>query len=297
MRDRELLIKLRVGIFVLVLLLLFIAFVLTIGSRTRIFEEQYMLRAAFHDVQGLTVGAPVRLAGLNVGAVQRVAFGADPADPRVQVMVSIDRAFQPRIREDSQATIGTIGLVGDKVFEVTVGGDEARILQPGDFLETREPVDFGRLVAKGGEVLEGLAGASQSLQNVFKKIEEGRGLLPALMSEEAGGELVRDLAGTAKNLRTLSERAKEGEGLFGALLTDPEGTQILRNMQSVAANLKQITDELVEGKGTLGALLQDPTVYEDLSSLLRGAERSWILRGLIRSSVRGGQDKVDKEQQ
>jgi phospholipid/cholesterol/gamma-HCH transport system substrate-binding protein len=297
MRDRELLIKLRVGIFVLFLLLLFIAFVLTIGSQTRLFEEQYTLRAAFHDVQGLTVGAPVRLAGLNVGAVQRVVFSSDLADPRVQVMVSIDRGFQSRIREDSQATIGTIGLVGDKVFEVTVGSDEARILQPGDFLETREPVDFGRLVAQGGEVLEGLAGASQSLQAVLKKMQEGRGLLPALMSEEAGGELVRDLAGTAKNLRTLSERAKEGEGLFGALLTDPEGTQVLRDMQSVAANLKQITDAMVEGKGTLGALLQDPTVYEDLSSLLRGAERSWILRGLIRSSVRGGQDTVGKEQQ
>lgn len=297
MRDRELLIKLRVGIFVLLLLLLFIAFVLTIGSQTRIFEKQYMLRAAFRDVQGLTVGAPVRLAGLNVGAVQRVVFGSDPADPRVQVMVSIDRAFQVRIREDSQATIGTIGLVGDKVFDITVGSDEVRMLQPGDFLETKEPVDFGRLVAQGGEVLEGLAGASQALQAVLTKMQEGRGLLPALMSEEAGGELVRDLAGTAKNLRTLSERAKEGEGLFGALLTDPEGTQILRDMQRVAANLKQITDDMVEGKGTLGALLQDPTVYEDLSSLLRGAERSWILRGLIRSSVSGGQDSVQKGQQ
>src|SRR3989304_7004081 len=72
MRDRELLIKFRVGIFVLVLLLLFVAFVLTIGIQTRVFEAQYPLQAAFRDVQGLVVGAPVRLAGLSVGTVRPV---------------------------------------------------------------------------------------------------------------------------------------------------------------------------------------------------------------------------------
>ena len=50
MRDRELLIKFRVGVFVLVLLLLFVAFVLTIGIQTRVFEAQYPLRAAFREL-------------------------------------------------------------------------------------------------------------------------------------------------------------------------------------------------------------------------------------------------------
>lgn len=297
MRDRELLIKLRVGIFVFLLLLLFIAFVLTIGTQTRLFEERYTLRAAFRDVQGLTMGAPVRLAGLNIGVVQGVTFSSDAADPRVHVEVTIDREFQPRIREDSEATIGTVGLVGDKVFEITVGSDTAEILQSGEFLQTKEPVDFARLMAQGGEVLEGLAGASQSLKTFFEKLEEGEGLLPSMISDEAGRDLIQDLAGAAKNLRRLSDRAEKGEGLLGALLTDPQGAQIIEDLRSAAANLKQITDDLTEGKGTLGALLQDPTLYEDLSSLLRGAERSWVLRGLIRSSVRGGQDTVQEGKQ
>jgi phospholipid/cholesterol/gamma-HCH transport system substrate-binding protein len=270
---------------------------LTIGRQTRLFEEQYTLRAAFRDVQGLTVGAPVRLAGLNVGTVQRITFTTDPADPRVQVEVSIDRKFQSRIWEDSQVTIRTIGLVGDKVFEVKVGSETAKVLQPGDVLQSSEPVDFGRLLAQGDEVLEGLAGASKALEAVLRKIEKGEGLLSAMISDEAGGDLVHDLAGAAKNLRKITEQAEKGEGLLGALLTDPGGAQIVQDLQVVAANLKQITDAVAEGKGTLGALLKDPTVYEDLSSLLRGAERSWILRGVIRSSVHGGQDTVQKGQQ
>lgn len=294
MRDRELLIKLRVGIFVLLLLILFIAFVLTIGRQTRLFEERYALRAAFRDIQGLTVGAPVRLAGVNVGAVQRITFSADPTDPRVHVEVTVDRSFQPRIREDSQVTIGTIGLVGDKVFEVTVGSETARVLQAGDVLQSSEPVDFARLFAQGGEVLQGLAGASRALEAVLEKVEKGKGLLPTLITDEAGGKLVRDLAVTAETMRMISEQAEKGEGLLGALLTDPSGAQIVRDLRTVAANLNEITTALAEGKGTLGALIQDPTVYEDLSSLLRGSERSWILRGLIRSSVREGKDTVQK---
>ncbi len=361
MRDRELLIKFRVGIFVFLLLLLFVTFVLTIGIQTRLFEERYTLRAAFRDVQGLVVGAPVRLAGLTVGTVRRITFSPDLADPRIHVDVAIDRGFQSRIRENSAATIGTIGLVGDKVFEITVGSETAKILQAGEELKTIEPIDFARLVTQGGEVMEGITGASQALKGILERMEEGRGLLPTLISEEAGGELVRDLAVVAKGLRRLSERTERGEGLLGellakkdvplleslrgsatrleetltnihegdgllhalifeeggkdvvndirravagldvvvarlqggeglvgSLLADPSSAAILQDLRVVVADLKRVAGALAEGEGTLGALLQDPTVYEDLSSLLRGAERSWILRGLIRSSVREG---------
>jgi phospholipid/cholesterol/gamma-HCH transport system substrate-binding protein len=338
--------KFRVGLFVFVLLLLFVTFVLTIGIQTRLFEEQYMLRAAFRDIQGLVAGAPVRLAGLTVGTVQRITFGADIADPRIHVEVGVDRRFQSRIREDSVATIGTMGLVGDKIFEISVGSEQGKVLEPGDHLQSNEPIDFVRLVSRGGEVMEGLSGASQALKKILQSLEEGRGLLPALISKEAGGEMIRDLAVAAKNLRTLSERAERGEGLLGALLTDQKeapllesvrrsaarleeiltevqegdgllhaviydeggralvtdgsravrvGAEALQDLRVAAANLKEITTALAEGRGTLGALLHDPTVYEDLSSLLRGAERSWILRGLIRSSVREGGDSVGKE--
>src|SRR3972149_9960465 len=104
MRDRELLIKFRVGIFVLVLLLLFVAFVLTIGIQTRVFEAQYPLQAAFRDVQGLVVGAPVRLAGLSGGTVRRISLSPDVAARRIQGDVSPYRLFQAGIRQAPVAT-------------------------------------------------------------------------------------------------------------------------------------------------------------------------------------------------
>jgi len=322
MRERELLIKLRVGMFVLVLFLLFVVFVLTIGIQTRIFEEQYALRAAFRDIQGLVVGAPVRLAGLTVGSIRRISFESDLGDPRIHVEVAVNRHFQSRIRDDSVATIGTIGLVGDKVFDITVGSAGATILEPGGMLTVMEPIDFTRLVSRGGEVLERLVGASEALQSILKKVEgdeaggglvqeltatvkslrrlteqaeRGDGLLHALIFSEGGKDVVADMRGTVAGLHRVVGRLEAGEGLAGALMSGPRGAEILEDLRIVVGDLKRITTALADGEGTVGALLKDPTVYEDLSSLLRGAERNWILRGLIRSSVRGGRDAVQEE--
>jgi phospholipid/cholesterol/gamma-HCH transport system substrate-binding protein len=60
-------------------------------------------------------------------------------------------------------------------------------------------------------------------------------------------------------------------------------------IKAVAADLQVVTTRLRLGEGTLGALLEDPTVYEDLSALLRGANRSVLLRSLIRSTREDGE--------
>lgn len=289
MRERDLAIRWRVGLFVVALILLFVAFVLAIGTQSRLFEERYPLTAAFRDVQGLIVGSPVRLAGFTIGTVSDIRFSADPGDQRVYVEVSIDRRFQPRIREDSVATIGTIGLVGDKIFEITVGSEQARILAPGERLKSVEPVEVAGMIASLTESLNALKG-------ILEAVEKKQGLLHAMVYDEAGGQMVRDLAPlvqtltqNARHLEELLAEIREGDGLLHALLFE-EGGQVLQDLRTVAANLKAISSDLTAGGGTLGALLHDPTIYEDLSSLLRGAERSWILRGLIRSSIRSGRD-------
>jgi len=86
----------------------------------------------------------------------------------------------------------------------------------------------------------------------------------------------------------LARSAKEGPGLLHALIADPKGASLVADLADAAADLKRISGKLARGEGTLGALLDDPTLYEDLSALLRGAERSWILRTVIRSGLDQG---------
>ena len=56
----------------------------------------------------------------------------------------------------------------------------------------------------------------------------------------------------------------------------------MQDLQIAVANLKEITSKINEGVGTLGALIADPTVYEQLVGILDGAQRSFLLRPLIR---------------
>lgn len=361
MAEKETALRLRVGFLVLLGLVLFVAFVLAIGGQSRLFQERYTLKAAFSDVGGIVIGAPVRLAGVTVGTVSGMSFGTDPTQKKIVLDLGLDTGVQDRIREDSLASIGTIGLVGDKVLEITVGSPEKKILPAGSFLQAVDPVDYSKFLVKGDQILdnvvkmtasldqllgglgdgkatEEVAGSLKSLRRTLSQVEQGKGLLHELIYDERAKRLVDDLNQASASLKKIISAVEEGdgllhaliygkedpilgrfsktvasleesalslrrasaavehlatrvekeEGLLQALLFDPKGKEIIGDLRATSSDLKTVTEKLTKGEGTLGALLDDPTLYEDLSSLLRGAQRSAILRVLIRSSVKRG---------
>jgi phospholipid/cholesterol/gamma-HCH transport system substrate-binding protein len=389
MTERQM--QLRIGVLVLTAILLFIGFVMSVGKRSALFEQRYSLWTSFNSTEGLAEGAPVRLAGVTVGNVTRIAFGRDLKDRRIILTLSVEQRVQDRIREDSVVSIGTIGLVGDKVLDITVGSVDRPVLQSEARLASVDPIDYSSLLQRGGQILdhvskisasldEFLAGgepaagkrnlneAVQSLRNTVMEVEkgqgllhdiiygkegaeilgrvdrmaqslertaraiedehgllhaliytpqedilgrlnralvgldnivsearEGRGLLHALIYDPQATEFLARLNRTSEELEGLVRSAREGKGLVPSLLFNPEGAKVLedvqaaaQNMRAVGADLQTITTRLRRGEGTIGGLLEDPTIYEDLSALLRGANRSFLLRGLIRSTVEDG---------
>lgn len=314
MSEREQWMRVRVGIFVLGLMGLFIVFVLTIGSQSRIFERRYSLHAFFGTIEGLNVGAPVRLAGTSIGSVNDITFSKDLASKKIRVTMSIDVRLQDRIREDSIASIGTIGLVGDKVLELTVGSLDKPVLLPGATIASIDPPDYAKLLQKGdqivgnvvkisdalGQLVGGGAGAGArqdlaesiaSFNRIMGEIEQGTGLLHALVYEKRSGNILKELSETTAALQQLSNLMKEFQnqkGLAHILFADPRAESIMTDLDQTSKNLKLVSSRLAQGEGTLGALIDDPALYEDLSSLLRGANRSRILRSLIQSTRRSG---------
>jgi phospholipid/cholesterol/gamma-HCH transport system substrate-binding protein len=137
---------------------------------------------------------------------------------------------------------------------------------------------------------------------LLKDAKEGPGLLHTLIYDREGAELMARLSRTSERLEAFVGSLQEGQGLVPALLFDPERVKVLDDLQTATAGLRALTGDLQtvvtrlrQGEGTLGALLEDPTVYEDLSALLRGANRSLILRSLIRSTRdEGAQEKKQK---
>jgi phospholipid/cholesterol/gamma-HCH transport system substrate-binding protein len=122
---------------------------------------------------------------------------------------------------------------------------------------------------------------------------EDQGVLPGLLFDPKYRSVLDDLSRLTQNLRDVSERVAGGRGTVGGLVRDePDGgiRQASRDLQQAVANLKHITEKINEGEGTLGALIADPTIYERLVSILDGAQRSFLLRGLLRGLGGAGSD-------
>ncbi|PYN11096.1 MAG: hypothetical protein DME06_12740, partial [Candidatus Rokuibacteriota bacterium] len=125
--------------------------------------------------------------------------------------------------------------------------------------------------------------------------------LPALLFDPKYGAMAEDLRTVARNLRDVSDRLAGGRGVLGGLLgnapADASLRQVAADLRVAVANLKEVSEKLNSGEGTLGALLVDPTVYENLSAVLEGTQRSTLLRSLIRGlGNRGREAQRAKEQ-
>jgi len=379
--------QVRIGLFVVVALAVFLGVIYLLGARARYFERKYELHADFTEVGGLIEGATVRLAGVQIGRVTKVVLSPEVGG-KVRVTVTVARQFKDRIRGDSEAQIVTQGLLGDKLVEITQGTPATAALKEGDVLRTRDPVEMGRMFSAGAGLvttisrladqlqasiqkldqsgaIEDLGATVKSARRVVEEVEKGKGWLHVLVYEEpeaikrlntlltdAQGALTRaqtgdgaiavllapesgravrsflnamdtfgkavekakgpgddvgplltllldpqykpvadDVRGLARSLREISERLAAGQGFLGGLLTEKEDGpmgEAATDFRVAMANLRVITDRLKAGEGTVGALLEDPTVYENLAAFLEGAQRSFLLRSLIRSSIGAG---------
>ncbi|HEV8226075.1 MAG TPA: MlaD family protein [Methylomirabilota bacterium] len=142
-----------------------------------------------------------------------------------------------------------------------------------------------------------LLAALDALGRAAEKPGPGDGLLPALLFDPEYRPVARDLQLVARNFREISEKLARGEGLLGGMLQDTgqDGLgQAGADFRAAMANLRVVSDKVAAGEGTLGALVEDPTVYENLVTFLEGAQRSLLLRSLVRSTIHSGQTAREK---
>jgi phospholipid/cholesterol/gamma-HCH transport system substrate-binding protein len=136
--------------------------------------------------------------------------------------------------------------------------------------------------------------AMDRLSRVVEQPSAEDGVLPALLFDPKYRAVLDDLGRVAHNLRDVSDRLAGGRGTLGGLIKDEPADggirQASQDFQAAVANLKEITEKIKEGEGTVGALIADPTIYERLVTILDGAQRSFLLRGLLRGLGRDGRD-------
>ena len=104
--------SLRIGFFIFIGFLLFVAAILILGRKRNMFKPTINISTVFRDVRGLKVGNNVRFTGIEVGTIVAITILSDTA---VNVEMSMERQVIPYIKKNSVATIGNDGLMGNKI--------------------------------------------------------------------------------------------------------------------------------------------------------------------------------------
>ena len=258
---------LRVGALTLAALALLAVAILMIGQRQQIFVRHTRYQTSFTNVTGLQNGAAVRLSGVDVGFVEAIELPTDPEQNRITVRFSVDADYTERIREDSEVSIKTIGLLGDKYLEVRAGSSAAARVLEGGRVRGRDPAEVAEFVASGEDLIENLISISTSLKVILHRIEAGEGLLGELTRSPEGEEAFSDVArSTVTELRDILQKVNAGEGLLGRMISDPAlGDEFAATTRSLQATGATIAADLERTDSAYAVLFRDP----EAAALLR----------------------------
>lgn len=244
--------QVKTGIFILIAILLFCGGVLMMGDKTKMFIDKGTLAVIMPDVAGLKVGAPVWLAGVDVGLVTDIGFETPEQNNEITVLLQIDKDALKKINSDSRIIIKTRGLMGEKYVDIT----------PSQHFSVSPPkVIRGENVARLDDVMMKAGASFDRLNRVMERVEQGEGTLGKLMTDK---KLYDNLATLSFELKVLADTVNRGEGSLGKLMrSDEPYNKIIAILGRADATLTDIQS----ADGTLGKLVRDRELYDKMVKL------------------------------
>ena len=260
--------QVRVGFFLVLGVIVLGVMVFLIGDERHLFDRQAHLRASFRDVAGLKVGSPVRMGGVDVGAVSKIEFGRTESDHRIHVRFTIVASQLARVRNDSVVRIASKGLLGDKAVDITMG--------------STGPAAADDSVVRSEES-DDMASALSAASSAMQRANEVLGNVATATRPLASPQLGNDITALVHDLRTISRSVAEGPGTVHTLLTDPNtSARIERTLASVEATANRLAATSAEadavmrearsGHGLIHALVSDRHAEQMLHSVARATD-------------------------
>lgn len=212
--------KIKIGIFTIAGILLFAIGIFLIGSKKNMFGDTFMIYGTFKSVGGLEVGNNIRFAGINVGTVDDISIVSDTT---IRVNMLMKEEVRPFLKADALASIGSDGLMGDKLITIASGSaNEVRLLSKGSRIRTVNPVDFDRVITKFTNVADNAEVITRELAGMAVQIRTGNGTISKLLYTD---DLSKSLEATADNAKAITgslagiaAHIQSGRGSVGSLI-------------------------------------------------------------------------------
>jgi len=243
-----------VGLFVLAAGIFYVTGSNAIGPK-------YRLKTFMPEVSGLTIGAPVRLDGVDIGNVEsirlvpRVAGKLPDKAKSIEVEMRIDRRFQDDILTDSTAGLETEGLLGNRFVNITRGITGQKLADRQEVPAQSEKA-MKEMMERGTDVLESLQTLSQNINELVTNAKQGKGTVGKFLTDDEAYNHLNTVLAKADNMIS---SIQAGHGTLGKLVTSDEMyTKVDKGLDNVNVMLADLRAQ----KGTIGKLLYDPTLFD-----------------------------------
>ena len=275
--------QLRVGLVILLAVAVLGVAVYKLGESANLFSKRYELIAYLPDANGLRVGGSVMVAGQLAGTVEKIDFLAVDADTtrNLKLTLKIDETVRDQIRRDSKGKLRTLGLLGDKVFDITPGTPKARPLAAGDTVTVASSLDYEAVLAQASLAVTDMVSLTKDLRTITGGIVRGEGTVGQLVTNRA---LYDQLNSTLTRANSMLATLQNPNGTVGRMLNDPA---LYNKLVGVITSTDSLVVSLSSGKGTAGLLLRDSTLYRNLVGITKGADS-------LMKSIAGGQGTAGK---
>lgn len=326
--------RLKLGVFVLAGMVILIASLYLIGKNQHLFGSNYILRARFDNVTGLVAGNNVRYSGIVAGTVKSINIIADTV---LEVEMTIATNFQQVIRKNAVVSIGSDGLMGNKVINIVPGRDGAAYAIDGDLLNTHTGPDTDEMLEVLSRTNRNIAEITDALKVSVNRLNSSTGLWGVLEEENLPERLEKSLlnlqhatayaSSMMANLDGIIRDVKNGKGSAGELLIDTsiaysvkqaiaKFSTVANSADSLARQLEAITgsinNDINYGKGPANAILKDTALVNALQRSLDNIEKgtasfnenmeamkhNWLFRGYFKKlENEKAYEEMQKEQQ
>jgi len=286
--------KIKLGIFVLTGLSLFIIGIYFIGKKQNMFGKTSHISTVFNNVNGLQLGNNVRYSGINVGTVKEIEMINDTL---IRVDMIINDKILPHIKKDAIATISSDGLVGNMIINILPGKGNAPVVKAGDVIKSFSRVRTEDILKTLSVTNENAAILTADLIKITKEITDGKGTVGMLLNDTS---MANDLKETLQYLKITSQGTTESVanlnqliaslnqkdnviGVINDTVVANKIKQIVVNLEKSSVKIDNVIENLnatitnaKEGKGAINYLSNNPELVQKIDSTMTNINQSSI---------------------
>ena len=248
-------------------------------------QEAGQTRAAQDKVEGLETLVQDQRIELEIARtnIERARSNLQ----NIVVSTEIRSAYRDWIRNDSNISLGSIGLLGDKYIEISLGRSSDPPVVIEEITEglmgptvhevilitgTSQP-GFQELITGADDVLANLAVLSNKLTEIFEPLAAGQGTVGTFFTDPSFynnlNRAVLSAGETVDQTTQLVREFREGEGTLARLVQDRE---VYDRIDEATGRLRDILTRVDQSQGTLGKLVNDSSIFDKSEAMVGNIE-------------------------